>query len=105
MSKKSALQHEINVASVLGTIREDVFKGLQKAEVHPELARIIMRMHDTHKQLDNRLMEITRAQVDIAKLLERLVSNSVAMQEAFAHLTNAGKSQFDALYQPGEDDA
>lgn len=104
MSKREALQYELNVASVLGTVREDVMKALVQAEVHPALAKVIVQIHDSQFQLDKRLQDITRSQVELAKLLDMMSNQHMISMAAMEHLAKATNTPMTSLFKPEDSD-
>lgn len=78
MSKRDAIQTAINRASLMHNVSEDVAKALHTAQIHPDLAKVIMTMHHQQKQLDDDLQSLRQTMLAIAHTLNAAADNVVA---------------------------
>ena len=74
MSKRDAIQNAINVSSLMMNVEADVAKALQKSETHPELAKIIMRLHHAQHELDKRVKDLQKENIQAAQIINMMAT-------------------------------
>lgn len=71
MTKRDALQTAINQASLTLMVGEDVYKALKSAQVHPDLAKVIMNMHHSLRDQEREIKELRSSMLQIATVAAR----------------------------------
>lgn len=104
MSKKSEIQNAINISSLLMNVSEDIAKACHAAEIHPQLATVLMRMHNAQKDLDQRMIEIQAAQLAQAQLLDQIANNIGLVSAGMEALATKNGISMQSLFQPEERD-
>lgn len=105
MSKRDEIQTAINQASLMMNVDADVSRALKKAEIHPDLAKIIMRMHHTQVELDRRVKEVAAGQLEMARVISKLVDNSAINSMAIERIGQATGKTPEQLFGPEEEEA
>lgn len=88
MTKRDALQTAINQASLTLMVGEDVFKALKNAQVHPDLAKVIMNMHHSLRDQEREIKELRTSLVQVASLADRGASVTAAIMIGVDALAN-----------------
>lgn len=104
MSKRDVLAEVVRIGSVMGTVREDVTKAIMKAEVHPSLAEVLLKLHDTQFNLDKALQELQRGQLEQAKLLDRIASTLGFAMVSVEEIAKQSGIKMERLFGPEVDE-
>jgi hypothetical protein len=81
------LQTAINQLSLVMNVAEDIAKACKKAEIHPDLARVLMKMHTTQMEMEKELNETRKTMMLMAQTLNTsagIQASTMFAIEAFA---------------------
>lgn len=101
----SKLQETLNQMSLIMTTSEEIMKAVKKADLHPAIAEVLIKMHTQQKDLAENIKEIRSNQLALAKVIERTAD--VAAQQMLTTVALAERQGIDpkTLFQAaGRDD-
>jgi len=104
MSKRDALQNTINQMSLVGNVSEDIAKACRKAEIHPDLAKVLMRMHMSQSDLDKRCNELLKHQIEQAKVLDRMADSFGITMTNMQHLYDKMGIETQQVFKPDDEE-
>lgn len=104
MSKRDALQTAINQSSLTQMVGEDVYKALKNAQVHPDLARVIMNQHHSLREQEREIQQLRQNMLQIAAMAAKGADVTAAIMTGVDALaTRLGYSPQD-LFAPEKPD-
>lgn len=103
MSGSQQLQDIINQQSLMQNTSEDIMKACKKAEIHPELAKVLMQLHTTQYDLDKELKAQRKVQMAMAKVIDQLANNSIATKMIMDNLAERTGLDITTLFAPEGD--
>lgn len=65
------LQTTINRMSLVMNVAEDIARACKKAEIHPELAAVLMKMHTAQQEMEKEINEMRKLLFNCAKMIDR----------------------------------
>ncbi len=99
---KQQLQTAINQESLMINVAEDIANACKKAEIHPDLVRVLIRMHSTQHDLDKELKAQRKANLEMANVIDMIANSAVASKIIHEALADKTGLDIGSLFQPEE---
>lgn len=66
---KQHLQDTINQMSLVMNVSEDIAKACKKAEIHPDLAKVLMRLHTAQMEMEKEINALRQTMLTMSHTL------------------------------------
>lgn len=86
MTKSDDIQTAINRASLMMTVDNDVAKAIQKAELHPAIAEVIMSLHHQCRSFDEELKAMRKNMLQMAQVIDASATYSTEIMNIVGDL-------------------
>ena len=97
------LQNEINKMSLVFQQDADLAMAMKKAELHPSLAKEILKMHGSQREMEKALNELRTNMIMMARLLEQATDTQVQYQTALMKMAKSIGLGKDELVAPDKE--